>query len=138
MDDKLDNYISTEQKIKRYHSEEIMLILFICSADLSDYKKEDLVNFSEAIEGRIEVLFEPSFLLGLSDHLEITPEVLEDFQRLRELLISFYSSSWHKKMQEKAIWGKVSDLSSGLLKRLNIDWVEPNKFIDNHLEVDWT
>jgi len=130
--------LTSEQKIKRYHSKEIMLILFICSTDLSNYNDEDLVCFAEAIEGRIEVLFEPAYLLSLTDRLAITPSILKDFQSLKQYLTSLYASRWSRKMKDDAVWEKSNVLSSGLLKKLNIDWIEPNEFIENHLKIDWT
>jgi hypothetical protein len=127
-----------DQKVKLYHSEEIMLILFICSTDLSNYKKEDLVCFAEDIEGRVDVLFAPDFLQTLSDRFIITQDTLKDFEHLKDLLVSLYSSSWHKKMQDRTIWGEVNQLSSNLLRKQNITWVEPNEYKDTHLEIDWT
>jgi len=115
-----------------------MLILFICSTDLSNYNDEDLVCFAEAIEGRIEVLFEPAYLLSLTDRLAITPSILKDFQSLKQYLTSLYASRWSRKMKDDAVWEKSNVLSSGLLKKLNIDWIEPNEFIENHLKIDWT
>ena len=47
--------LATEYKIKKFHYEEILLILFICASDISKYQDDDLVIFTEAIEGRIEV-----------------------------------------------------------------------------------
>jgi len=127
-----------DQKIKRYHSEEIMLILFICSTDFSNYKKEDLVCFAEDIEGRVDVLFATDFLQSLSDRFMITPDTLKDFEHLKDLLVNLYSSRWHKKMQDRTIWGEVNQSSSNLLRKLNITWVEPNVYRGTHLEVDWT
>jgi hypothetical protein len=51
-------HLTTEQKIRRYHSEETKLILFICSTDLSDWNEEESGGFAEDIEVRVEVLFE--------------------------------------------------------------------------------
>lgn len=128
----------TEQEIKRYHSEEIMLILFICSTDLTNYDDDDLVCFAEDIEGRAEVLFNREYLLPLADLFQITPEILNDFQSLKEFLTNLYASSWHRKMKDKAVWGKANVLSSRLLEKLNIDWIEPNRFKETHLDIDWT
>jgi hypothetical protein len=129
--------MTTEQKIKRFHFEEIMLILFICSADLSNYDHNDLVCFAEDIEGRVEVLFEKEYLLGFTDRFQITPDILNDFQSLKEFLTSLYASSWHRKMKDKAVWAKANVLSSELLKKLNVGWVEPNAFKETHLDIDW-
>ena len=130
--------MTTEEKIKRYHSEEILLILFICYTDLSCYTDVELVGFTEAIEGRIEVLFESDYLLGLEDHFQITSDILRNFKSLKEFLTSLYSSRWSQKMKDKLIWSKANTLSCELLKKLNIDWIEPKEFIENHLDIDWT
>ena len=130
--------MTTEQKIRRYHSEEIMLILFICSTDLSNYDDGELEGFAENIEGRVEVLFEADYLLSLKDHFKITSDILNDFKVLQGFLINLYASGWRNKMKDIAIWGKANILGQALLQKLSIDWTEPKRFIKNNLEIDWT
>ncbi|GAB2832541.1 hypothetical protein GCM10027043_38620 [Ferruginibacter profundus] len=115
-----------------------MLILFICSTDLSDYTEGELEGFAEDIEGRVEVLFESDYLLSLKDHFQITKDILNDFKMLQEFLMSLYKGEWRNKMKDKVIWAKPNILGKDLLGKLKIDWVEPIKFIENHLNIDWT
>jgi hypothetical protein len=124
------------EKMKRFHSEEIMLILFICAADLSNYDDNYLVDFAEAIEGRADVLFERSYLQGMQDYFQLNDAILEDFQELNDILISFYAPSWRKKMKDSEnYWGDVNILANKLLKELSIKWVEPLTFIDTHFDL---
>lgn len=120
-------------KIKRYHSEEILFILFICAADLSNYNEQDLTVFAEAIEGRIEVLFESVYLLELTDYLAITPDILKDFTNLKEFLTGLYSDRWRIKMKNSIIWNNANKISNDLLQKLKIERIEPKKFVDTHM-----
>ena len=129
--------MTSEQKIKGFNVEEIMLILFICSTDLSSYNDDDLVCFAEDIEGRIEVLFDKEYLLTLREKLKITSDTIQDFQSLKKLLQSYYSSKWHNKMKDKEnYWHDVNALGKSLLKELDIKWTEPNRFKETHLNID--
>jgi hypothetical protein len=84
----------------------------------------------------VDVLFERSYLLGMQDYFQLNDAILEDFQELKDLLISLYASSWHKKMRESEnYWGNVNILSNNLLKKLGINWVEPHTFMDTHLDL---
>ncbi|GGD36417.1 hypothetical protein [Flavobacterium orientale] len=126
------------QKIKKYHSDEIRLILFICATDLTKYSDDELVNFTEDIEGRIEVLFEPTFLSSISDYIQIDKGIIKDFHKLRNTLTNLYSSQWHKKMKDnKTYWFKVNNLSLDILQKLRLNYIEPLTFIENNFEVDW-
>ena len=128
--------MTTKQKIKRFHIEEIKLILFICSTELSSYTNEDLVCFVEDIEGRIEILFDEEYLLALVKNLKLTPHTIQDFQTLKKLLQSYYSSQWHNKMKNKAdYWEEVNVLGKSLLRNLDIKWIEPNTFKQAHLNM---
>ncbi len=141
----MDNHnLSEEQKfrITRFHTEEILLILFICSTDLSDYAEEDLVIFSECIEGRVEVLFDEDFLerTEIQNFLKLTSETMIHFKQLQEFLISLYSSEWSRKMKERKIWVNANKSANQILKELGLVYVEPIIFMsdDKYLNVDWT
>ena len=136
--------LSEEQKFKitRYHTEEIQLILFICCTDMSDYTEEDLVIFAECIHGRIEVLFEESFL-GRSEvqcFIKLTYCSIIHFKQLKEFLISLYGSQWSKKMKEREIWVNANTIANQILNELGLIYVEPITFMsdDKYLNVDWT
>ena len=127
------------QKIKRFHFDEIRLILFICATDLTKYADEELVNFTEAIEGRIETLFEPTFLSSISDFIQIDKDIIKDFQKLRNTLTNLYLSQCQKKMNDnKTYWFTVRLLSLDILQKVRLDYIEPLTFLENNLEIDWT
>lgn len=134
MDDKID----VEEKINRYHFQEIQLILFICATDLSQYRDSDLVNFTECIEGQIEYFFEPEYLLNLANYFNhIDDNIIKDFLILRDKVMSLYSSQWSNKMRGSD-WDEIRVLSNKILGELHMQYVEPIAFIDNNLNVDWT
>ena len=115
-----------------------MNILFICATDLSNYEAEILIIFTECIEGRIEVLFEPAFLVGLSNHFKLNSRSLTNFARLKNMLICLYASRWSKKMNDKELyWNKVNIISNEIIGQLNLEYVEPLYFMKNHLNIDW-
>jgi hypothetical protein len=131
--------LDKEQEIKRHHFDEIRLILFICVSDLTNYSDNELVSFAEDIEGRIEVLFEPTFLHSISDFIQIDNDTIQDFQNLRNTLTNLYSNQWHNKMRDdKTHWFKVRHLSLDILQKLKLDYIEPLTFVRNNLDINWT
>ncbi|GAB2616841.1 hypothetical protein GCM10027035_11500 [Emticicia sediminis] len=127
------------EKIKRYNFDEIRLILFICTTDLTDYSDENLVCFVEAIEGRVEVLFEPTFLFSISELLKIDNSSILNFHSLKISLQNLYSPQWHKKMKEDNInWLNIRKLAIHILQEQELNYIEPLIFLDKNLEVDWT
>jgi len=105
---------------------------------LSNYDDDDLVDFAEDIEGRIEVLFTREYLLGLADYFQITPDIIRDFQSLKSFLVSLYGSGWSGKMKDKTVWKNANVIGHQILRSLNLSLVEPKKFAENHLDIDWT
>src|SRR5688572_8528485 len=124
--------INNEEKIKKFHYEEILLILYICSTDLSEYDDDDLVIFTEDIEGRVEVLFEPDFLRELAPFLYVNDQILSDFKQLRDILVGLYESQWHRKLRESELNNNLRAIAEKILNTLNVDYVEPNTFKDNN------
>jgi len=132
---KLDQ--SKEFKIKRFHSDEIRLILFICATDLKKYDYEYLKNFAECIEGRIEVLLTPEYLKSISGFISVDNSSMNKIQDLKIILQRQYSSQWSKKMTNSD-WKEIIKLSCEILEQLDIKYQEPLTFMENNLEVDWT
>lgn len=130
--------LTKEEKIKRFHSEEILLILFICATDLSNHDSDQLEDFTEAIEGRVEDLFEPDFLLSVDKFLGIKTYMLPDFENLKSTLTGLYASQWHYKLKDPATNSILNDLATKILTDLKISYAEPNSYMENHLEIDWT
>jgi len=134
---KKDYITSKEFKIKRYHSDEIRLILFICATDLTNYNNEDLTIFAECIGGRIEVLLTTDYLNSIDEFIIIDNLTMKKFQVLKTILQGQYSSQWHKKMASPS-WTAITMLSREILELLDMEYQEPKSFMENNLEVDWT
>jgi hypothetical protein len=134
---KLDQSTSKEFKIKRFHSDEIRLILFICATDLNKYDFDDLEIFAESIEGRIEVLLTPEYLKSITGFIRVDNSSMSKIQDLKIMLQSQYSSQWYKKMTNSD-WKEIIKLSREILEQLNIEYQEPLTFMENNLDVDWT
>lgn len=133
---KSNNPKTNELKIKKYHSDEIKLVLFICATDLKKYNREDLVIFAECIEGRIEVLFTPEFIKSMSEFIHVDSSSMKKIQELKILLQKQYSSKWYLKMTDSD-WKELLLLSQEILALLNIEYQEPMTFMMNNFEVDW-
>jgi len=134
--------LSKEEKIIKFHFEEILLILFICASNLTEYDKEDLILFTEDIEGRVEGLFSSDYLRTIqsSGLLKVDENIIQDFERLKNILVGMYASQWHNKMRQNgADWMNVNMLAKRILDKINVGYMEPNSFKDDgrYLNVDW-
>jgi hypothetical protein len=134
---KIDKTKSKEFKVKRYHSDEIKLVLFICATDLKKYLREDLKILAECIEGRIEVLLTPDYLMSISEFISVDSYSLKKIQDLKCILQKQYSNQWYLKMADFK-WAEIVKLSREILELLSIEYQEPLIFMENNFEVDWT
>ena len=125
-------------KIQKYHLEEMILILLILGTDLSNYDEDHLHDFAEAIEGRIDVLFTSDFISTLEKYLKIGQDIINKFEKLRTLVMKLYSKGWSKKLK---ISGKeiieIRLLAKLILETLNLKYIEPVKYSEDHLNIDW-
>lgn len=126
------------EKILRYHYEEIVLILIILAYDLKKYSDDDLSSFSEAIEGRVEVLFRAEFLSKLEAKNYIPEGLISKFEDLKNNIVRFYESGWMKKLlkQDKPILA-VKRKALEILIELKIEENDANKYSDSHLNINW-
>lgn len=134
---KTDDIKTKEFKKRRYHSDEIRLVLFICATDLKKYNNGDLIVFAESIEGRIEVLLTQEFLNSISEFISVDSSSMKKLLELKTILQKLYTSQWHLKMKE-ASWTEILILSREILELLSIEYQEPLNFMENNLYVDWT
>jgi len=125
----------TKDKIQKFHFDEIQLILFIGATDLSKYDDDNLISFTECIEGRIEVLLQPEYIKSLNKLIFIEDEIIEVFKKLADNYIKIYSKQWHKKMRNLNDWSTVHSLSIEILQKLNIKYQEPQHFMDNNFDI---
>jgi hypothetical protein len=134
---KTDDIKTKEFKKRRYHSDEIRLVLFICATDLKKYNHGDLIVFAESIEGRIEVLLTQEFLNSISEFISVDSSSMKKLLELKTILQKLYTSQWHLKMKE-ASWTEILILSREILELLSIEYQEPLNFMENNLYVDCT
>ncbi|HVU56936.1 MAG TPA: hypothetical protein VHD83_17865 [Puia sp.] len=127
--------LNIDERYKKYHYEEILLILFICSSNLNQYSEEDLVDFSEDIEGRIEDLFEPEFLKSLDGFIETDESIIRDFNELKVRLINMYDSEWHEKLRDSAINKDLTTMAAHILNKLEVSYIEPKLFKEEYLNI---
>jgi len=125
-------------KIERYHFEEIVLILLILASDLSKYVEDDLESFSESIEGRIEVLFTKDFLSSFNEYYGINDKIAFELEELKNHVIKLYASQWIKKLisSNKEI-AFIRLNASKILNELKIRNKDPKKFSEEHLNINW-
>lgn len=122
-----------EEKIINYHKEEIIYILLILSDDLFLYDKDDLVNFTEAIEGRIDELFQRENIIYFLKEYEINDKVIEEIEKLKNKVIYLYSPQWRDKLANEEEMQDIKKLSTKILEILNIPKVKPLQYLENHL-----
>lgn len=127
-----------EEKIKKYHTEEIVLILLILATDLSMYNDDDLICFAEAIEGRIDALFVRDFLASIGSFLKINHDIIHDLETIKTKVVQLYKPRWSRTLAEgsKEIV-EIRLLATKVLDELGIAYREPWDYIDNHLIIEW-
>lgn len=125
-------------KIEKYHFEEIILILLILKSELSNYDKDDLKCFSESIEGRIEVLFKKDFLFSLNREYGINNDIALELEKIKNFVVKLYESNWIEKLRElNQEVNLIRQSSSKILDDLNVSENDPKKFSEDHLNIDW-
>lgn len=122
-----------EEKLTKYHKEEIIFILLILAENLSEYENEDLVCFTEAIEGRIDELFKSEKIILFLKEYEINNEIIQKMQVLKSEVTNLYTSQWHQKLKNQEKMQNIKILATQILKMLNISEEKPLKYLETHL-----
>lgn len=122
-----------EEKLTKYHKEEIIFILLILAENLSEYENEDLVCFTEAIEGRIDELFKSEKIIVFLKEYEINNEIIQKMQVLRSEVTNLYTSQWHQKLKNQEKMQNIKILATQILEMLNISKEKPLKYLETHL-----
>lgn len=136
---KMENKIKEAEKISKYHTEEILLILFILSSDFKKYSEAEMTFFAESIEGRIEVLFNTQYVKYLPAFKNINESYLADFDELQRLVTKLYASKWSEKLKcENNDNEAIKVIAKRILKNINVEYCDPISFSENHLNIDWT
>lgn len=124
-----------EEKITKYHKEEIIYILLILSEDLHLYKEDDLVCFTEAIEGRIDELFQRENIVYFLKEYKINDNIIKEMETLKDKVICLYSPQWRKKLANEEEIQDIKKLSAKILEILNIPKIKPLQYLENHLSL---
>lgn len=122
-----------EEKLTKYHREEIIFILLILAENLSEYENEDLVCFTEAIEGRIDELFKSEKIIVFLKEYEINNEIIQKMQVLRSEVTNLYTSQWHQKLKNEDKMQHIKIIATQILEMLNISKEKPLKYLETHL-----
>jgi hypothetical protein len=126
-----------ENKIMRFHYEELVFALLILGSDLQDYDDDDLKIFAEAIH-RLEVLSNPEFLKKLS----VINEFINDGTILQIIDLhtdveKIYSGQWYKKLRIKdSVIGNCSIMANQILKDLREKHINPIEYLENNMNID--
>lgn len=122
-----------EEKLTKYHKEEIIFILLILAENLSEYENEDLVCFTEVIEGRIDELFKSEKIIVFLKEYEINNEIIQKMQVLKSEVTNLYTSQWHQKLKNQEKMQNIKILATQILEMLNISKEKPLKYLETHL-----
>ncbi len=125
-------------EILTFHYEEMVYALNIMATNLKKYHEEDLMNFAEAIH-RFDSLADPDFLINLkviNPHLN--NNLISKILYLKSVISQLFSSLWYKKLLiESDVLNESYVLSTQLLKDLGEEYIEPEKYADQSMDVHW-
>lgn len=127
-----------KKEILKFHYEEIVFVLMILSTNLKDYLEDDLKNFAEAIHN-MDHFSNSDFLKMLNQiNPKFDDELISNFIVLQGSIAEIYSGQWYKKLaikSDKLI--EISILSRMMLNKLDEEYIEPNKYAENNMDVTW-
>lgn len=133
---KMDKF--KNRKIEKYHFEEIVLILLILATKLSRYDDEDVIAFTEDIEGRITELFNGDFLKTIEWIFYFDYQMIVEIETLKRKVENLIKPGWHvqlKKEGDNIV--EIRELAMKVLNNLGVKYIDPKIYSLNHLNVDW-
>jgi len=127
-----------KREVLKFHYEEIIYVLLILSTNLKGYSEENLKSFAEAIH-RLDTLSKREFLKELNF---INPKIDQDFIstliELQRIMSELYSVQWYKTLTKDGnIIEKSFLLSRQLLDKLGEAYIEPIRYSENSMDVNW-
>lgn len=127
-----------KKEILKFHYEEIVYVLLILVTNLKDYSEENLKSFAEAIH-RLDTLSKQEFIKELK---LINPKIDDDFIsnliELQKIISELYSGQWYKTLtKNSSVMDKSFLLSRQLLDKLSEKYIEPIKYAENNMDVNW-
>lgn len=125
-------------EILKFHYEEIVYVLLILATNLKNYSEDDLKSFAEAIH-RLDSLSKLEFLMQLrliNNHID--NDFMSNLIELHSIVSELYSGQWFKALTKD---GNERDrtflLSKKLLDKLGEAYIEPIKYAENNMDVNW-
>lgn len=127
-----------KRELLKFHYEELVYVLMILATNLKGYSEEDLKSFAEAIH-RLDTLSKPEFLKGLKlINTNIDDDIISNFVDLQGTVSELYCGQWYKVLaQENSALSESSLLSKQLLIKLGEKYIEPTKYAENSMDVNW-
>jgi hypothetical protein len=127
-----------KREILKFHYEEIIYVLLILGTNLKGYSEENLKSFAEAIH-RLDILSKREFIKELK---LINPKIDDDFISnlvgLQRIISELYSGQWYKALnKDSSVIAKSFVLSRQLLDKLGEVYIEPLKYAENSMDVNW-
>lgn len=126
------------REILKFHYEEIVYVLMILTTNLKAYAEEDLKSFAEAIH-RLDTLSEPDFLKELKLINPIIDDVvISNIVDLQSTISQLYAGQWYKALaKDNNELNRSYILSKQLLKELHQEYIEPIKYAEKNMDVNW-
>jgi hypothetical protein len=127
-----------KREMLKFHYEEIVYALLILATNLRSYSDEDLKSFAEAIH-RLDTLSNREFLeeLRLINN-KIDDDFISKIIELQRIVSEFYSGQWFKALTKNvSLLDKSFPLSKQLLDKLGEKYIEPIKYAENSMDVNW-
>ncbi|MCX6316264.1 MAG: hypothetical protein NTW29_03180 [Bacteroidetes bacterium] len=132
----MDDTTTQEYKIKKYHADEIRLILFLSATDLTNYESDELVGFVEFLVERSEVLLTTDFLHSIRCFISIDSASVHELLELRDMLQILSTNEWLSKVKDTS-WDVVIKQARKIMGMLNMEYQEPLAFMESHFDVNW-
>lgn len=110
----------------------------ILAPNLKGYSVEDLKSFAEAIH-RLDTLSKPEFLKDLKlINPKLDNEVKSQLDELQSTISELYSGQWYIELnKDSSIMGESFLLSRQILNKLSEVYIEPTKYAENSMDVNW-
>ena len=128
----------SREKIELFHFKEIQYMLLILASNLYEFKREDLLSFSEAIENISNDFLDRSFLESLGLKYGINNKEVEELIKIKQLVTNLIRNKWFNSLQKnEALLKKANNLAHKLLRKLKVRIENPKEFEKRELNIEW-
>lgn len=127
-----------KKEVLKFHYEEIVYVLMILSTPLKGYSEEELKGFAEAIH-RLDALSNSDFLKKLKlVNNNLDDNIISRIIELHLTISKLYSGQWYKNLgNDSEVLNRSYILSNKLLQDLNEVYIEPVKYAELYMDVNW-